>query len=83
MSNSDDMWRKAKAGICPSCNRKSLRQYKNFVTCDNCNGTPMECNGSVCIVVDPHPEDPTITCPRCLETDLGPHNGHMLFCVQL
>jgi hypothetical protein len=77
-----DNWEKAENGICPICNTKSLREYKNFVTCNNCCGTPMECCGQfVTLITDPHPDEISF-CPRCGEETLL-SNGHALFMVKL
>ena len=75
-------WEKAKKGICPICNTKSLVEYKNFVTCTHCMGAPMECSGNfVTLITDPNPEEIRF-CPRCGEEAML-SNGHALFMVSL
>ena len=80
--NWEEDWEKARKGICPICNTKSLVEHKNFVTCTHCEGTPMVCSDRfVTSVVDPQPEKIDF-CPRCGEEAI-PSTGHILFLVRI
>lgn len=87
MRYSDDIWKKATAGVCPFCNLTNTQWVTDssdntqteYLWCKNCEGAPMACHNDITLVRSYEATAITI-CPRCGEETASGSDGlqHLL-----